>query len=103
MRSAFASLVLLSSQVLLLSACEGSFFSVGDRWHTPRIQEAYEARDACFARVATVECAQIDDTTAAARAVAQDCSAETEKLVAVGNRDGDIKGASNIRQDSAFR
>ena len=103
MRSAFASLVLLSSQVLLLSACEGSFFSVGDRWHTPRIQEAYEARDACFARVATVECAQIDDATAAARAVAQDCSAETEKLVAVANRDGDIKVASNVRQDSAFR
>ena len=48
MRSAFATLVLLSSQVLLLSACEGSFFSVGDRWHTPRIKEAYEARDACL-------------------------------------------------------
>jgi hypothetical protein len=103
MRSALASLVLLSSQVLVLSACEGSFFSVGDRWHTPMIKEAYEARDACLARAATIECARIDDATAAARLVAQDCSAETENLVAISNRDGDIKVATNIREDSAFR
>jgi len=103
MRSTLASGVLLSSLVLLLSACEGSFISVGDRWHTPRIKEAYEARDACFARVATIECAQFDDATAAARVVAQDCSAETEKLVAISNRDGDAKVATNIREDSAFR
>jgi hypothetical protein len=103
MRSTLASGVLLSSLVLLLSACEGSFISVGDRWHTPRIKEAYEARDACFARVATIECAQFDDATAAARAVAQDCSAATEKLVAISNRDGDAKVATNIREDSAFR
>jgi hypothetical protein len=103
MRSAVASLVLLSSQVLLLGACEDSFFPVGDRWHTPRIREAYEARDACFARAATVECGQIDDTTAAARAVTRDCAAETEKLVAVANRDGDSKVAGNIRDNSVFR
>ena len=103
MRSAFSSLVLLSFQALLLSACEDSFFSVGDRWHTPRIKEAYEARDACFARAATIQCGRIEDPIAAARAVTQDCSAETEKLVAISNRDGDIKVASNIREDSAVR
>jgi len=88
--------------VLLLGACEGSFFSVGDRWHTPRISEAYAARDACLARRASAESAALDPATAA-REVARGCTSETEKLVSLSNRDGDAKVAANIRQNTEFR
>ena len=40
---------------------------------------------------------------AVARAVAQSCVAQTEKLVEVSNRDGDPRVAEFIRQDSEFR
>jgi hypothetical protein len=88
--------------VLLLGACEGSFFSVGDRWHTPRIGEAYSARDACLAKSAANEASAVDPT-AAAHDVARACASETEKLVTITNRDGDSKVAGNIRDDSEFR
>ena len=87
---------------LLLGACEGSFFSVGDRWHSPRVSEAFAARDACLARYAA-ESNGIEEVTEAARDVAQDCAAETEKLVEISNRDGDAKVAANIRENSQFR
>src|SRR5258705_850745 len=87
---------------LLLGACEGSFFSVGDRWHSSRISEAYAARDACLARYAA-ESNRIEEVTEAARDVAQDCAVETDKLVEISNRDGDAKVAANIREDSQFR
>ena len=88
--------------VLLLGACEGSFFSVGDRWHTPRISEAYAERDACLVRKASAESSTLDPA-AAAREVARGCTSETEKLVSLSNRDGDVKVAANIRQNSEFR
>ncbi len=89
--------------LLLLSACEGSFISPGDRWHTPRINEAYAARDACLAKNAAMEPLGTTDNAAAARAVAQACTSETEKLVKISNRDGDAKVAANIRENSEFR
>jgi hypothetical protein len=88
--------------VLLLGACEGSFIAVGDRWHTPRISEAYAARDACLARRASAESPSLD-ATAAAREVARGCASETEKLVGLTNRDGDAKVAANIRENTEFR
>lgn len=88
---------------LLLGACEGSFFSPGDRWHTPRITEAYAARDACLAKNAAAENGNNADAAAVARAVAQACAPETEKLVEISNRDGDSKAAANIRENSQFR
>jgi hypothetical protein len=97
MRTVFAVVVLV-----LLGACEGMFFASHDRWHTPRIGEAYEARDACLARNAATGSTN-EDITVAARAVAQACASETEKLVAVTNREGDAKVASNIREDTRFR
>jgi hypothetical protein len=93
----------LLSLALVLGACEGSFFSVGDRWHTPRISEAYAERDACLAKNATTEAPGAIDPSVAARAVAQDCAAQTEKLVKISNRDGDSKVAANIRDNSQFR
>jgi hypothetical protein len=93
----------LLSLVLVLGACEGSFFSVGDRWHTPRISEAYAARDACLAKSAAAEAPGAIDPSAAANAVAHACAAETEKLVQISNRDGDYQVAANIRDNSEFR
>jgi hypothetical protein len=93
----------LLSLALILGACEGSFFSVGDRWHTPRIGEAYAARDACLAKNATAEAPGAIDPSTAAHAVAQACASETEKLVQISNRDGDSKVAGNIRDNSQFR
>jgi hypothetical protein len=93
----------LLSLTAVLGACEGSFFSVGDRWHTPRISDAYTARDACLARTAATEAPGAIDPSAAARAVAQACTPETEKLVQISNRDGDSKVAANIRDNSQFR
>ena len=89
--------------ILLLGACEGSFVSVGDRWHTPQIEQAYVARDVCLARNAATEAPVNIDAAVAARSVAQACSSQTEKLVAIANRDGDSKVATNIRQNSQFR
>src|SRR5262249_28482386 len=93
----------LLSLALVLGACEGSFFSVGDRWHTPRISEAYAARDACLAKKAASEAPGAIDLSNAANAVAQACSTQTEKLVQISNRDGDSKVAGNIRDNSQFR
>jgi uncharacterized protein YdaU (DUF1376 family) len=87
---------------LLVGACEGSFFSVGDRWHSPRVSEAFAARDACLARHAA-ESDGTEEVAEAARDVARDCAAETEKLVEISNRDGDAKVAANIRENSQFR
>jgi hypothetical protein len=88
---------------LVLGGCEGSFFSVGDRWHAPRINEAYKARDACLARSAATEAPGAIDPSAAAHAVAAACASETEKLVQISNRDGDSKVATNIRDNSEYR
>ena len=88
---------------LAIAACEGSFFSVGDRWHTPRIDDAYAARDVCLARAAAAEAPGAIDAAAVARAVAQACEPQTEKLVQMSNRDGDSKVAANIRDNSQFR
>jgi hypothetical protein len=93
----------LLSLSLVLGACEGSFFSVGDRWHTPRISEAYAARDVCLAKNAAAEAPGAIDPSAAAHAVAEACTTETEKLVQITNRDGDSRVATNIRDNSQFR
>jgi hypothetical protein len=89
--------------VLALGGCEGSFFSVGDRWHTPRIEEAYAARDACLSRNAISEAQANAAAAAAARAVTGACTSEIEKLVQISNRDGDSRVAGNIRENSQFR
>jgi hypothetical protein len=67
-----------------------------------RIDSAYAARDACLARNAASDNANAA-AAAVARAVAQGCVAETEKLVEVSNRDGDPRVADAIRRDSEFR
>jgi len=89
--------------VLLLSACEGSFVTVGDVGRKARIDKSFEAREACLAKNAAADAASDADTATIARAVALACAPETEKLVDATNRDGDAQVATSIRQNSEFR
>lgn len=89
--------------VLFLTGCEGSFFMVGDKGREANIDRLSEARDKCLSRNASADITTDSDTAMIARAVALACSAETEKLVAAVNRDGDRKVAAAIRQNSEFR
>jgi hypothetical protein len=93
-------LVLLA---LPLSACAGAYATPSDGRLSTKINKTYAERDACLAR--NVDATNIGNLEAAsaARAVAQACLPETEKLVEVSNRDGDPRVASLIRKDSEFR
>ena len=86
--------------VLLLSACGNT---TGDGRRTSKIDKSYEARDACLARNASADDISNSDPATLAHAVALACAPETEKLVAMSNRDGDPRVASAIRKDSEFR
>ncbi len=89
--------------VLLLSACEGSFVTVGDVGRKAKIDKSFEARDACLAKNAAADVTSDADAATIARAVALACAPETEKLVDATNRDGDAQVAASIRQNSEFR
>jgi len=89
--------------VLPLCACSGAYHTSSDGRLETRINTAYDARDACLVRNVASDSAGGADAEAVARAVAQACTAETEKLVAVSNRDGDPRVADRIRRDSEFR
>jgi hypothetical protein len=89
--------------LLPLSACAGAYATSSDGRLKTRIDTAYAARDACLAKNVASDSAAGADAMAVARAVAQSCVAQTEKLVEVSNRDGDPRVADLIRQDSEFR
>jgi hypothetical protein len=88
---------------LILGACGGAYHTPSDGRLDTRINNAYEARDACLARNAAADVTTSADSGTIARAVALACSGETEKLVQVSNRDGDPKVGVAIRKDSEFR
>jgi len=89
--------------VLLLSACGGAYHTSSDGRLATRINNSYEARDACLAKNATADVTGGADAGTIARAVALACAPETEKLVEASNRDGDPRVADAIRKDSEFR
>lgn len=89
--------------VLPLSACAGAYTTPSDGRLMTRIDKTYAARDSCLARNAVADDASSGDPAAVARAVAQACLPETEKLVEISNRDGDPRVANAIRKDSEFR
>ena len=89
--------------VLLITACEGSFFRSGDVGRTARIERTYEARDACLARSAGADGVGTTDAATLADAAAMACASETEKLVEAANPGNDAKVAAAIRKDSGFR
>ena len=89
--------------VLLLAACEGSFVRSGDLGRKVNIDKSYEARDACLARNAAADGTMSLDASSLAQAAALACTAETDRLIEVSNRDGDPTVANRIRRDSEFR
>ena len=89
---------------LLLGACaEGTYHTPSDGRLKTKIDKSYTARDACLARNAAADDMSKSDAATVAHAVALACTAETEKLVEVSNRDGDPRVASAIRRDTEFR
>jgi hypothetical protein len=89
--------------VLPLSACAGAYATPSDGRLKTRIDTAFAARDACLAKNVASDTVASASADVVARAVAQSCAGETEKLVEVSNRDGDPRVAASIRQDSEFR
>jgi hypothetical protein len=89
--------------VLPLSACAGAYATSSDGRLKTRIDTAYKARDACLSRNVADNNNSGADAAVVARAVADACTEETEKLIEVSNRDGDPRVADAIRQDSEFR
>ena len=89
--------------VLFLGACEGSFVRPENLGRQVQIRESYLAREKCLARNAAADGTSTFDATTLAHALAMACTAETEKLVAASNFDGDASVVTNIRQDSEFR
>jgi hypothetical protein len=88
---------------LVLSGCAGAYHTSSDGRLQTRIDDSYKARDACLARNATAEGTMSLDAGSLAQAAALACTAETDKLIEVSNRDGDPAVANRIRQDSEFR
>ena len=97
MRRAF---VLLG--LLLVTACEGSFFRVEDLGRQVEIKKSYEARDTCLKHNAADGTAAVDPATVASSA-AHACQGETDRLITAANPDRDSKVTASIRQDTEFR
>ena len=89
--------------VLPLGACTGAYHTPSDGRLATRINDAYKARDECLASSVSAESAGTGDVASLARTAAMACTAETDKLIDVLNRDGDPRVANRIRQDSEFR
>ena len=98
MRSALVPLMFFS-----LSACAGAYHTPSDGRLQTKINNSYAARDACLARNVAAEGTVGEDAATLARAAALACSAETEKLIEITNKDGDPRVAAAIRRDSEFR
>jgi hypothetical protein len=88
---------------LLLSGCAGAYHTSSDGRLQTRIDDSYKARDACLAKNANADGTMSLDAGSVAQAAALACTAETDKLIEVSNRDGDPTVANRIRQDSEFR
>lgn len=89
--------------VLLLAGCAGAYHTPSDGRLQTRINDSYKARDSCLAKNAAADGTMSLDAASVAQAAALACSAETDRLIEVTNRDGDPVVANRIRQDSEFR
>jgi hypothetical protein len=90
--------------VLSLGACHSASVFKGAGYSDPRlsgrIDDAYEARDACLARNAAPSVSGERDVATIARAVALSCKPETDKLIAMTNPFQDPKVTASILKDS---
>ena len=89
--------------VLLLIACSGAYHTSSDGRLQTRIDDSYKARDACLVKNAAADGTMSLDAGSVAQAAALACTAETDRLIEVSNRDGDPAVADRIRRDSEFR
>ncbi len=89
--------------VVALGGCAGAYHTSSDGRLQSRIDDAYKARDACLAKSAGSDGTLSLDAAAVAQAAALACTAETDKLIEISNRDGDPTVAARIRRDSEFR
>ena len=89
--------------LLLVTACEGSFIRPENLGLQVQIKKSYEARDTCLKRQAVADGTAGTDADALAHAAALACNAETDKLIAAANTDGDAKVTASIRHDTEFR
>ena len=89
--------------LLLVTACEGSFVRVEDVGRKVQIEKSYEARDTCLKRQALADGTASTDPEMLAHAAAIACHAETDKLIAAANTDGNAQVTDFIRQDTEFR
>ena len=78
--------------VLLLGGCAGAYHTSSDGRLQTRIDNSYKARDACLAKNAAADGIMSLDAASVAQAAALACTAETDKLIEVSNRDGDPSG-----------
>lgn len=94
----------LAAAMLSLGACHSASVLKGAGYSDPRlsgrIEDAYEARDACLARNAAPSISGESDVATIARAVALSCKPETDKLIAVTNPFQDPKVTASILKDS---
>jgi hypothetical protein len=89
--------------VLSLAGCSGAYHTYSDGRLATRIDNAYKARDACLERNAAAEGTMSLDAATVAQSAALACTAETDRLIEISNRDGDPRVAARIRRDSEFR
>lgn len=94
----------LAALMLSLGACNSASMLKGAGYSDPRlsgrIEDAYEARDACLARNAAPSISGERDVVTIAKAVALSCKPETDKLIAVTNPFQDPKVTAAILKDS---
>jgi hypothetical protein len=89
--------------VLLLTACEGSVFPAEDPGRQAEIKKSYEARDTCLKHQAVADGTGGAEPETLAHAATLACQAETDRLIATANTDGDAKVTASIRHDTEFR
>ena len=103
-RAALATRVALAALVLSLGACHSASVLKGAGYSDPRlsgrIEDAYEARDACLARNAAPPVSGESDVATIAKAVALSCMPETDRLIAITNPFQDPQVTAAILKDN---
>ena len=94
----------LAVLALSLGACHSASVLKGAGYSDPRlsgrIEQAYEARDACLARNAAPSVSGEADVATIAQAVALSCMPETDRLIAVTNPFHDPQVTASILKDN---
>lgn len=93
------SIVLLG---LALAGCSANAHNSDPRLQS-KINDSYDARDACLAKNAASYSSSDSDASSVARTISVTCQAETDALIALNNPYNDPRIAAAIRSDTEFR